>query len=62
MAMAVVVDVSGSVLHHHDRVVHDDSDGEDEPEQRGQVDREAERGHHGEGADQRDGNGGGGNQ
>src|SRR5882724_11868807 len=46
------------VLHHHDGVVHHDADRKDQAEQRQIVEREAERRHDEEGADQRyrDGN------
>ena len=45
------------VLHHHDRVVHDNANREDESEQRQVVQREAERRHDEERADQRNRNG-----
>jgi hypothetical protein len=47
------LDVPLHVLHHHDGVVDDDADGEDEAEERERVEREAERQHDGERADQR---------
>ena len=37
------LDVPLHVLHHHDRVVHDDADGEHQAEERQRVEREAER-------------------
>ena len=40
-------------LHHHDRIVDDDADGKHQGEQRDCIGGEAERQHHGEGADQR---------
>ena len=40
-------------LHHHDRVVHHDADGQHQGEQRDQVDGQPEELHHEEGADQR---------
>ena len=48
------LDVSLDVLHHHDRVVHHDTDRQYQAEQRQRVEREAEQVHHGKGTDQRD--------
>ncbi len=50
------MEIAFHVLHHHDRIVHDDADREDEPEQRERVQREAERLEHRERADERHGN------
>ena len=48
-----VLEMPLDVFDHHDRVVDHDADREHEAEQREIVDRESERRHHGEGADQR---------
>ena len=48
-----LVDVVRGVLDDHDGVVDDDADGQDEAEESEHVDREPERGHRGEGADDR---------
>ena len=48
------MDVALDVLHHHDRVVHDEADREDDGEERQQVDREACRQHQEHGAHERD--------
>ena len=53
-----VLDVFGGALDHHDRVVDDDADRQNDREQGRQVDREAERRHGGEGADDGHGHGG----
>ncbi len=50
-----LLDIFGRALDHDDRVVDDDADGEDEREQREQVDAESQRGHRREGADDGDG-------
>ena len=52
-----VVDVVDGVLDDHDRVVDHDADGQHQAEQREHVDREAQRPHRGEGADDRHGHG-----
>ena len=52
-----LVEIALHVLHHHDRIVDDDADGEHEPEERERVQREAERLEHRERADERHGNG-----
>ena len=52
-----VLDVAVDVLHHHDRVVDDQSYGEHERQQRQQVDRVAERQQRHHHADQRQRNG-----
>ncbi len=49
-----MVDVVGGVLDDHDGVVDHDPDGQDQAEEGEQVDRETEREHGGEGADDRD--------
>ncbi|MNZ77189.1 hypothetical protein D3C78_957180 [compost metagenome] len=46
-------DVAFDVFHHDDGVVHHDTDGQYQPEQRQGVEREAEQVHHREGPDQR---------
>ncbi len=53
IGVSPMLDVALHVLHHHDRIVDDDADGEHQAEQRQRVQREAEREHHGERADQR---------
>jgi hypothetical protein len=45
------LDVAFDVLDDHDRVIDDDADRQHEAEQGERIDREAERIHHGEGAD-----------
>ena len=47
------LEMSLDILDHHDGVVDHDADREDQTEQRQIIDRESERGHHREGADQR---------
>ena len=47
------MDVPLDVLHHHDRVVHDEADREHDGEQRQQVDGEAGRQHQEHGPDER---------
>ena len=49
------------VLHHHDGVVHHDADGQNQSQQRQHIQREPEKHHHAEGADQRDRHGHNGN-
>ena len=49
-----LLDVVLDGLHHHDRVVHDQADGQHEAEQRQRVDREPEQRKEHERADQRD--------
>ena len=51
-----LIEIAFHVLHHHDRIVDDDADREDEPEERERVQREAERLEHRERADERHGN------
>ena len=46
-----LVQVAFDVLHHHDRIVHDEADRQDDGEQRQQVDREAGDHHQEHGAD-----------
>jgi hypothetical protein len=48
-----VLEVVHHRLHHHDRVVHDDADGQHEAEHRERVHREAEEGEEDERADER---------
>ncbi|MNF32813.1 hypothetical protein D3C84_136120 [compost metagenome] len=45
-------DIPFDVLHHHDGVVHNDTDGQHQAEQRQGVERETEQVHHGKGTDQ----------
>ena len=46
-----MLDVPLDVLHHHDRIIHHDADGEHQAEQAQRIDRKAEQMHDGEGAD-----------
>ncbi len=54
-------DIALHILHHHDRVIDDDADGQHQAEQRQVVERVAERGEDRKCADQRHGNGDDGN-
>ena len=58
MAAHALLDIMRGALDHHDGVVDHDADRQHDREQRGEVHREAERPHHGEGADDRDRHGG----
>ena len=46
-------DVALDVFNHHNRVIHDDPDGQHQPEERKRIDAEAQGQHHAEGADER---------
>jgi len=52
----------GGVFDDHDGVVDDDTDGQDQGKEGHEIDREAEQGHGGKGADNGDGHGGGGHE